>query len=539
MSIADSMMKRRRLGVATLAAAALVSGCTAGSSAASGTKGGDTKNDTLLVNTSFVYSTLDPGRVYEQTGYMAVHSMYDALMTFDGADVSKPVPNLAKDVKVSDDKTTYTFTLRDDATFADGSPVTAQDVLFSLNRLENIKGSGAGFFKGITFAAPDDKTVVVTSPTPTGTIPTLMAMPAASVIEAATAQQNGATDAPGADTADTAKTFLDGKSIGSGPYVLERNDPGNEIDLVANDKYWGEKPKYERVVIRNTDVQNQKLSISRSGESEVAIDITGNLLDGLPKTLNVSQSKDTMYMLYLNTDPAVSPATSNPDWVAALRASIDYKGLAAMFGQGGGRIGGYVADAFPGGIPADQGPVQDLAKAKKLLAASGVGSDPVRFIYPAITYRGVDLGTIATKIEGDAAKAGIQLQLTPLALPAFLDEQRSGSAVIGFTPQALSYPLPESLVRQLSPGGTNGERVRWRTGDAATSVTAKANAVFAASSQDEVNKALVDWQKAMLDGSPFIALAQNSGTVVSTDRVAGADYTPAGWILDLARVSPA
>src|SRR4051812_1242664 len=146
MSIAvrsDSAKVARRYAVATIAAAALVSGCTAGSSGSGGGGGGgDTESDTLLVNTSFVYSTLDPGRVYEQTGYMAVHSLYDALMTFDGADVSEPQPNLAEGFEASDDNKTYTFTLRDGAVFSDGSPVTSDDVLFSLTRIKNIKGSG-------------------------------------------------------------------------------------------------------------------------------------------------------------------------------------------------------------------------------------------------------------------------------------------------------------------------------------------------------------------------------------------------------------
>src|ERR687889_449155 len=128
MSIAvrSDSAKARRYAVTVVATAALVSACTAGSSGSAGGGGGgggDGANDTLLVNTSFVYSTLDPGRVYEQTGYLAVHSLYDGLMTFEGNDVSQPVPNLAEGYEVSDDGTSYTFTLRDDAVFSDGSEV--------------------------------------------------------------------------------------------------------------------------------------------------------------------------------------------------------------------------------------------------------------------------------------------------------------------------------------------------------------------------------------------------------------------------------
>ncbi|WP_236834201.1 ABC transporter substrate-binding protein [Blastococcus sp. KM273129] len=491
------------------------------------------------MNTTFVYSTLDPGRVYEQTGYLAVHSLYDSLMTFEGADVTEPVPDLAEGYEVSEDGTTYTFTLRDGLTFSDGSPLTSEDVLFSLNRMLNLKSSGSTFFTGLSFSAPDESTFVVTADRPTAEVPTLMAMPVASVLNSEVARENGATDAADAATTDTAQSFLDSTSIGSGHYVLERNEPGDELVLAANEEYWGDAPGYGRVVIRNADAQNQQLSISRSQGDEVAIDVAGSLLDGLPEDVNVSQTQDTVYLLYMSTDPAVSPATANQDWRSALRQSLDYEGLAAQFGQGGSRPGGVLAESYPGSIPPEEGPERDLEAARASLEASGQAGTSVRFIYPSITYRGVDLGTIATKIQGDAAEAGIQLELTPLALPAFLEEQRGGSVVMGMTPHALSYPRPESLVRQLSPGGVNAERVRWSSGPAADEVTRLKEEALSSVDAADLEQALVDWQTALAEGGPYIPAAQNSGTVVSTADVSGAEYTPAGWIVDLAAVEPA
>lgn len=535
------LSRRSLLALGASAGAAFTTACTAGS-AGQGSKGGGGGGDapaTLLVNTTFVYSTLDPGRAYEQTGYFAIHGLYDSLMTFTGDDVSEPVPNLAKDHTASEDGRTHTFTLRDDVTFSDGTPMTSADVLFSMNRLVNIKGSGAGFFAGLTFSAPDERTFVVTATDPTTNVPTLMATPVSSVVNSAAAKAAGATDAPDADAKDTAQTAFDRGSMGTGPYTLESNDPGNEMVLVPNPKHWGTKAAFQRIVVRNTDTQNQKLSISRSTSAEVAMDLTGSLLDGLPDTLKISSTPDTFYMLYLNTDPSISPATSNPQWRKALAAAIDYDGLAALFGKGGEKIAGYIAQTYPGALPADEAPSQDLAAAKAALAASGVGGTPVRFIYPAITYRGVDLGTITTKVQNDAAAAGIQLELTPLALPAFLEEQRGGKAVLGFTPQALSYPRPESLVNQLSPDGTNGKRVRWdSTRVGADQALAAVAAVSAATDEAAREKALQDWQRVMLEVSPFLSLAQNSGTVVATPQVAQAEYTAAGWLMDLEAVAP-
>jgi peptide/nickel transport system substrate-binding protein len=111
---------------------------------------------------------------------------------------------------------------------------------------------------------------------------------------------------------------------------------------------------------------------------------------------------------------------------------------------------------------------------------------------------------------------------------------------MGFTPQALSYPRPESLVNQLSPEGTNGKRVRWDvTRVGADQALAAIAAVTAAADETTRESALQDWQRVMLEVSPFLPLAQNSGTIVSTPAVSEAEYTAAGWLLDLERVAPA
>jgi peptide/nickel transport system substrate-binding protein len=431
---------------------------------------------------------------------------------------------------------THTFKLRNGATFADGSPITSEDVVFSLTRLQNLKGSSATFFAGLTFEAPDAGTVVVKSDKPSPNLPVLMAMPASSIINSKVVKEKGATNAADAATVDTAQSFLDSASAGSGPYVLERNDPGQELVLKANDKYWGEKPAFERVVLRNVDIQNQKLTLSRSKSPEIALDLTGNLLKDLPDSLNVSEKKDNIFFAWSNMDPAASPISSNPAFLAAFKAAVDYEGLAALIGPGGSTLGGLVADVYPGSLPASDGPKQDLDEAKKLLAAAGLSEPTVPFIYPAITYRGVDLGTIATKIQGDVAKAGIKLELSPLPLTAFLEGYRGGKSAMGMTPHALSYPRAENLVTVMGPGGTNAKRVGWPAETASAEAVAASKAVFAATTQEDRTEAIVDWQKVMKTDSPFIPLAVNSGAIVSTPQVSNANYTSAGWIIDLADI---
>jgi peptide/nickel transport system substrate-binding protein len=526
----------RRLGGVTAAAALVtmtaLAACTAGGSGKA-SNGGST---TLTVNTSFVLKTLDPGRVYEATGLTAVHAMYDTLLTFKGSDVSKPVPDIAESYQASPDAKTFTFTLRQDAKFSDGSPVTAADVVFSLNRLKNLKGSPAVTITGLSFAKQDDRTVVVTSELPNPNVPVVLSMPATSILNAKVAQTNGAKDSADAAQADTAQKYLDSASVGSGPYVLKTYEPNSQVVLEANPNYWGAKPKFARVVLRNMDVQTQKLTMSRATSAEIALDISGKLLDGLPESLTMTGVQDTIYFLYLNVDPAISPATSNQKFRDALRSAIDYDGIAALYGKGASPAAGLVAPAFPGTLPASDAPKRDVAKAKQLLTEAGLTNPTVRFIYPAITYRGVDLGTVATKVQGDAAEAGIKLELTPQPLTTFLDEMRGGKSAMGFTPQSLNYPVADSMVNNMAPGRATALRAGWTVQRADPAVVAAGEKVTAALDPAARATAMQEWQRVMNKTSPYIVLVSNSGMVVGTKELTGAVYTPAGWQVDLVAV---
>ncbi|MEU2663612.1 ABC transporter substrate-binding protein [Micromonospora sp. NPDC007220] len=527
--------RRLRVGAIALAALAIASStaCSAGGSGGNG-DGGSAK--TLTVNTSFVLKTLDPGRIYEATGLTAVHSLYDTLLTFEGSDVSKPVPALAESFEASPDAKTFTFKLREGVKFSDGTALTADDVVFSLNRLKNVKASPAVMVSGLTFAKTDERTVVVTSATADPNIPVVLAMPSTGVVNSKVAKEHGATDAADAAKSDTAQQYLDTNSVGSGPYVLKSYDPSAQVVLEANPNYWGDKPEFNRVVLRNMDVQTQKLTMQRAGGSEIALDISGKLLEGLPGSLKTSAMQDTVYFLFLNADPAVSPVSSNAKFNQALRAAIDYEGIAGLYGKGAAPGAGLVAPAYPGALPAEEQSKRDVAKAKALLTEAGLTNPTVKFNYPAITYKGVDLGTVATKVQGDAAEAGIKLELTPQPLTTFLDEMRTGKMALGFTPQSLNYPVADSLINNMSPGQATALRSGWTVERADPAVVAAGKKVTETLDLAARAAAMQEWQRAMNAASPYVVLASNSSTVVASGDLTGTDYTAAGWQVDLAAV---
>src|SRR5215475_8418271 len=116
-------MRRTSVGARVLVVAAA---CGSGQS-------GGTSNRTLVVDKSFDLKTADPQREFEFTGGPVDHALYDTLLTFKGGDVTKPLPSVATSYSASSDAKTYTFPLRKDVKFSDGSPLTSADVVFSFN----------------------------------------------------------------------------------------------------------------------------------------------------------------------------------------------------------------------------------------------------------------------------------------------------------------------------------------------------------------------------------------------------------------------
>lgn len=532
---------RHRLagGAVPLAVAALTVGalgaCTAGGGGNAPTD--DASGGTLTVSTSFVVDTLDPGQVYEATGALAVHTMYDTLVTFEGSDVSTPVAQLAESWEVNAEATEYTFQLVDDAVFSDGKPVTAADVVFSINRLHNLLGSPSVTVEGLSASSPEEGVVVVTSETPNPNVLTILAMPAAGILNSEVAAEQGATDAADAASTDAATAYLNGESLGSGPYMLDSFDPASEIVLAANPEYWGEAPEFDRIVIKNVEAETQQLTMERAEGDEIALDLSGRLLEGLPETLQVSSTQDTFYFLTLHQDPAISEITSNPDFVRALRSSIDFAGVAAQFGADATPAAGIVPTAFPGALPAEEAQAQDLEAAAASLAASGITDPTVSLMYPSITYRGVDLGTIATKIQFDAAAAGITIELDPQPIASFLEAQSAGTVALRFSPQSLNYPVASSLVNNFAPGQSSALRSGWTVERASAEMIAAGDAVTAALDTETQISAMQEWQRLLNEESPYIALAYNSGTVVATGSLANTEYSPAGWQVDLRAVA--
>jgi peptide/nickel transport system substrate-binding protein len=513
-----------------LTGALALAACSSGGSSTTSQNGGTTAAaKTLVIDTSFDLKTADPGRTYEPTGLIIGKAAYETLLTFEGSDVTKPVPALAESFELSADGKVLTLKLRQDATFADGSPVTADDVVFSLNRVRDMKGTPSFLLDGVEVAASGTDTIMLTSKNANPALPYILPNPALGILNSKLAKEHGAT----ADTGDKAEQYLNSASAGSGPYTIESFNVSSQVVLKANAKYWGAtKPVYDKVVLRNVEAATQKLNISR-GDSQVALNLSGDQVTGITGDLQIKKTPAAnVIFLLANQNPSVSKITSNPKFAEAVRKGVDYAGLLELAGEGSVQAPGIIPSMLLGSLPPDQAAKRDVEGAKAALKESGVANPTVKLEYPSeLTVNGLSFQPLAERIQANLKEVGITVELAPAPITTALDNYRNGKEELGLWYWGPDYPDPSDYLAFL-PGKLVGLRAGWKAG--ADKELEAAGAKAATTIGDEARKqAYIDVQTRLNAAGTFIPLIQPSQNIVTAKSVTGLEFHPV-WTVDVA-----
>ena len=522
----------------TRAAAALVAvsalalaGCSGGNSANTDADGGDSASGTLVVDTAFSLETGDPGRNYVPTGNMVLHAVYDTLLTLEGDDTT-PQPALAT-MEQNEDATEFTFTLDEDRVFSDGSPVTADDVVFSLERVAGMTDSKANFLMaGITVEKVDDATVVLKTEKPSLQLPAIVTNPSLSILNAEEVEANGGAT----DTADAAQAFLDGTSAGSGPYLLDSLDLTTQVVLVENPEYNGPTPAaYDKIVVRNVTESATQLINLKGGDSHIAVDLNGDQVEGLGDGFTVDSvpSAETIFLL-INQNPEVGPATASPKFAEAVRYALDYDKILELAGVGAEQATGVIPPMFAGALA--DGADQDLDRAQAALAESGYAGETVKLQFPNDNpVGGVEFTPVAERVQDQLKAAGINVELAPAPFATEIDPYVNGTEAFSMWYWGPDYADSSSFL-PFGPGEKVGLRAGW---DAAASadIAALVDAARNATSVEERTEAFRAYATAMQQSGPFVPLIVPGNNIAADDTVSGLTYNPT-WTLDLTALSP-
>lgn len=287
---------------------------------------------------------IDPhGNLSNDSDFLVASLVYDAL-TVPGAD---PVvaPRLARSWETTDNRR-WTFTLAEGATFHDGTPVTADDVVWSLRRLRSEAGVAKMPVAAENIAADGPGRVVLTLPEPNSQLPLLLRLMTFTA-------KRGTTDWSNA--------------IGTGPFRLDSRD-GGTVRLVRNDSWYGGPALLDALEITTFESTTALGNAVLAGQIDLASNagaIAGRTAEGRPDLQIVRRPDDTMLGLAMRTSDG---PFADPRVRAAIRLGVDRGALVNQVHSGYGTVANDVlGTADPGYDRALPQRGRDLERARNLL----------------------------------------------------------------------------------------------------------------------------------------------------------------------------
>ena len=373
-------MKRRVLLQGAAGAAFLAGGAWPASA--------QTRAETLRYVTGATINTLDttmPGATREAFGLSM--NVYDRLFSFGRKKVGENWAfdpdtirgELAKSYSVSPDSKVITITLRTDATWHDGTPVTAEDVKWSLDRHVTAKSLAAPQFttgsltKADQFKIVDPQTVTVTLDKPDRLALANLCVCYAIMINSKLAKKHATADDP------WAMEWMKTNTAASGAYMIESHKPGESTVLRRNEKWvggaGGALPFFKRIIIQTVPEPATRANLIERGDADLAIDLAASDLPTIEKSAKskVVSIPQTNGFTHISMNTQMAPF-DNLKVRQAVAMALPYDDMfkAAIFSRGTKLYNGawttVPPDAsFPQAIPNKT----DLAKAKALLAEAG------------------------------------------------------------------------------------------------------------------------------------------------------------------------
>lgn len=374
----------------------------------------ETPDNQLVVALSMTnILTLDPAGITGRDAVQVLTSVYDNLIVPDPAERTKLIPRLAESWEIAEDRSSITFHLRDDVTFASGNAFTAEDVAWSLKRLLTLNLAQASFLKtrGFTadgvdaaFEVVDQYTFRINLPQPDDPNFIMMILSQAgpgSIIDSKLALENE-------QNGDWAATWLKTNSAGSSAYNLREWRSNEYVILDRNDEYWGDEPAMRRILIRHLpESQSQRLQLER-GDIDVAYALLAADLQALSNTDGIEVETTPGAGFYYLAVSMKDERFANQKVREALRYLIDYEGInSAVMPFYGVPHQRPLSSGVKGLLP-DQGYKLDVEKAKALLAEAGYESGM------KVTLRALSeppFLNIATAIQATLGQAGIQAEI--------------------------------------------------------------------------------------------------------------------------------
>jgi len=392
----------------------------------------------LVVAPSSDVLTLDPSLDTSPISLNVFKNIYDQLtdITADGSVAAL----LATHWEAGQNATVWTFTIKTDAKFHDGSPVTVDDVIWSYQKIiddpkspvrayltkvksiEKVADDKLRFNLSAPFAAFDRQVSLI------------------SILPRKIYEERGAGFAQ--------------NPIGSGPYKVIRWIKDDRVEMEAFAGYHGGAPKIKTVIFRPVPSESARAAALSSGEVDIVPLLPPALVDRMSSRKSVRVEKvASNRVIYLGFD-VNNPVLSNLKLRQAIDMSIDRNTITTRLLRGLGHpIGQVVAPVTFGYDPAIKPTAYNADAARKLLKESGYNGEPIVFQYPNNRYAFGE--EVAQAVVGYMKAVGINVEMQGMDYSAFFplwtSKKLNGMHMFAFGPSIMDADLPLGSLYETGP----------------------------------------------------------------------------------------
>lgn len=467
---------------------------------------------TLTVVTPWEITNADPstsGFVYQRMG------IGETLVDVD--DKGNIIPSLAQSWESGDNGKTWVFVLRDGVTFHDGTPMTAKEVVNSLNMtLGKPTALESAKIKQIT--ALDDKSVQLVLEEPLITLPSYLAHATAIILAPASFDDKGQAV----------------KIIGTGAYQADKIEPPQKIEQSAYGKYWGQKAHISRIDYLANSRSETRTLLVESGDNHLVYTLDSASLKRLQDNTDLQIATQTLARTIVIKMNIANPLFADKTTRQALSDAIDREAIAkSVLRIGDAAAYELLPPMFASWQAGATKTAPDYPAIKAKLLANGFSEgengilqkDGKPFSVSLITFSDrPELPLIATALQDQWRKIGVDLQVNVANSSEIPKAHQDGSLQMalyarnyGNTPDPLA-----SLQEDLSPKGSDWGVMNYKN-DALTAALNKTASTANDAERDALKKQIAT---ILIDERPLIPVVYYQQSAAAHKSLQGLTLDP-------------
>ncbi|MEP3438057.1 MAG: ABC transporter substrate-binding protein [Hoeflea sp.] len=471
--------------------------------------------------------SLDPAEVFEFTASELLGNTYQGLIGYDVKDVSKIFGVIAEKWEISDDGKTFTFTIRPGMKFASGNPITAEDAVYTLQRVVKLDKSPAFILTQFGFNADNVDAKIRKTGDMTfefemdnNYAPTL-------VLYCLTATVGFIVDSELVKShevdGDFGYNWLKTSYAGSGAFSIREWRANEVVAMDRNDNYSGDPAPMAHAIYRHIPEASTERLLLEKGDIDIARKLGPDeiaAVSGNPDIAIDKGVKGSIYYLGLNQK---NEYLAKPEVRQALKYLVDYDAIADTIMKGMViKHQAFLPRGFLGALE-DTPFSLNVEKAKELLTQAGL---PDGFSVTMDTRNTPDITAMAQAMQQTFAEAGINLEIIPGDGGQTLTKYRARTHDIYIGRWGPDYQDPHTNADTFARNPDNSDDAKskplaWRNAWDIPEMTKKADAAVLESDADKRAAMYVELQKESQETSPFVIMFQEIEVIARRKNVEG------------------